>query len=170
MLPRCCKIPVALGQLAIMVIAMAAAGCQTTGDPTQGGLFGWSAKKAQQRQQDLEQQNADAQGQLVSAQQQQSQLRQRESGLQTESAQLRSEIDRLMTENDHLEDQLRTLVHQRNLGEAELARLNAVLIQNQRMREFIRTGSAASPPDKQPELVNEQNNQLHHEIMLLLNR
>lgn len=170
MLPRCLKVPDHLGQLVLIVIAMAASGCQTTGDPTQGGLFGWSPKKAQQRQQDLEQQNADARGRLVSAQQQQNQLRRKEAGLQTESAQLRSELDRLMSENNHLEDQLRTLVQQRNLGEAELVRLNAVLGQNQHMRELIRTGSTVSPPGQQPDLVNEQNNQLHHEIMLLLNR
>jgi hypothetical protein len=29
------------------------AGCETTGDPTQGGLFGWSETKAQQRQDEL---------------------------------------------------------------------------------------------------------------------
>ncbi len=27
----------------------AATGCETTGDPTQGGLFGWSQSKANQR-------------------------------------------------------------------------------------------------------------------------
>jgi septal ring factor EnvC (AmiA/AmiB activator) len=170
MLQRCLRV-VGSVRLVLMVIAVVSAGCQTTGDPTQGGLFGWSEKKAQQRQQGLEQQNADAQGQLVSAQQQQSQLRRQEAGLQTQSAQLRGEIDRLMTENDHLENQLRTLAHQHDLGEAELTRLNALLAQNERMRELIRTGNpAAAVPDEQPKLVNEQNNQLHHEIMLLLNR
>jgi hypothetical protein len=29
------------------------AGCETTGDPTQGGLFGWSENKAQKRQDEL---------------------------------------------------------------------------------------------------------------------
>ena len=28
-------------------------GCETTGDPTQGGLFGWSENKAKQRQDEL---------------------------------------------------------------------------------------------------------------------
>ena len=31
------------------------ASCQTTGDPSQGGLFGWSENKAQGRQQALQQ-------------------------------------------------------------------------------------------------------------------
>jgi predicted nuclease with TOPRIM domain len=156
--------------LVLSLIALGFTGCQTTGDPNQGGLFGWSEKKAQQRQDTLEQQNVDARGQLVSEQQQQSQLRQREAGLQAESVRLRGEIDRLTAENDHLEDQLRSLVSQRNLGEAELARLSAVLAQNQQVRQLIRTGNTAPPPDKQPDLMNDQNNRLHREIMLLLNR
>jgi hypothetical protein len=40
----------------VLLLAISAAslftitGCETTGDPTQGGLFGWSETKAQQRQ------------------------------------------------------------------------------------------------------------------------
>jgi hypothetical protein len=41
-------LPLALGALAL-------AGCETTGDPTQGGLFGWSENKAQARSAALEQ-------------------------------------------------------------------------------------------------------------------
>jgi hypothetical protein len=41
-------LPFALGALAL-------AGCETTGDPTQGGLFGWSENKAQARSAALEQ-------------------------------------------------------------------------------------------------------------------
>jgi len=35
--------------LALGVMALTLSSCQTTGDPTQGGLFGWSEGKAQQR-------------------------------------------------------------------------------------------------------------------------
>lgn len=35
----------------ILIFAMA--GCATSGDPTKGGLFGWSEKKAEVRQDDL---------------------------------------------------------------------------------------------------------------------
>ena len=41
-------LPLALGALAL-------AGCETTGDPTQGGLFGWSEGKAKARSSALEQ-------------------------------------------------------------------------------------------------------------------
>lgn len=43
-------------RLLLSVIALGTlASCQTTGDPSQGGLFGWSEGKAQGRQQDLKQ-------------------------------------------------------------------------------------------------------------------
>jgi hypothetical protein len=38
---------------AITLASLFIAGCETTGDPTQGGLFGWSETKAQQRQDEL---------------------------------------------------------------------------------------------------------------------
>ncbi len=38
----------------IISLALLSSGCATTGDPSKGGLVGWSEKKAQQRQQDLE--------------------------------------------------------------------------------------------------------------------
>ena len=41
-------LPLALGALAL-------AGCETTGDPTQGGLFGWSETKAKSRSSALQQ-------------------------------------------------------------------------------------------------------------------
>lgn len=41
------KIALAIGLLSVLVLATA---CETTGDPRQGGLFGWSETKARQRQ------------------------------------------------------------------------------------------------------------------------
>jgi predicted nucleic acid-binding Zn-ribbon protein len=39
-------LPLAAGAVAMLTLA----GCETTGDPTQGGLFGWSEGKAKARQ------------------------------------------------------------------------------------------------------------------------
>lgn len=44
--------------LLISFFALFLFGCQTTGDPNQGGLFGWDEKKAQQRQSEREYQVA----------------------------------------------------------------------------------------------------------------
>jgi septal ring factor EnvC (AmiA/AmiB activator) len=151
------------------LLALATTACQSTGDPTQGGIF-WSESKTQQRQRALEQQNAAAQGRLAADQQQQSQLQAREGSLQAKSARLRAEVDHLMSENTQLENRLRDLLQRRSLGEAELARLNGVLAQNERLRQLIRSSATAAPNEGLPDTVNDQNNELHHEIMLLLPR
>lgn len=38
-----------LSLLLLAVAALASTSCETTGDPTQGGLFGWSQSKANDR-------------------------------------------------------------------------------------------------------------------------
>ena len=152
------------------ILAMSVSACATTGDPRQGGLFGWSEKKAQERQTGLERDNSDAQSQLSAEQQQQRTLHGQEVSLQAESAHLRGEIDRLMAENTQLEGELRRLVNDKQLGEAELTRLDGVLAENDRLRLTLRSGSTAPPLQTQPDVVNDQNNKLHEEIMLLLRR
>ncbi len=42
-------------KILFLFLAVAMTGCQTTGDPTKGGLFGWSEKKADKRQEDMKQ-------------------------------------------------------------------------------------------------------------------
>ncbi len=38
-----------LSQLTLLASVVSLVGCETTGDPSQGGLFGWSQAKADQR-------------------------------------------------------------------------------------------------------------------------
>lgn len=38
-----------LGFLSLSLVALCLTSCETTGDPTQGGLFGWSQNKADVR-------------------------------------------------------------------------------------------------------------------------
>jgi predicted RNase H-like nuclease (RuvC/YqgF family) len=40
----------ARSSLVSLLVCAALCGCRTTGDPTQGGLFGWSEQKAEERQ------------------------------------------------------------------------------------------------------------------------
>jgi len=61
----------------VFLVCAALCGCQTTGDPNQGGLFGWSEKKAQERQ-------AEREETLSREQQTQRQEQQREAGLRRE--------------------------------------------------------------------------------------
>ena len=51
-----------------LLAGLSAAGCETTGDPNEGGYFGWSEEKAQERQQELLRQYEEEQAQLDAAQ------------------------------------------------------------------------------------------------------
>jgi uncharacterized membrane protein len=61
----------------LLLVCIVLCGCQTTGDPTQGGLFGWSEKKAEERQ-------AEREETLSREQQTMQQEQQRETGLRRE--------------------------------------------------------------------------------------
>lgn len=51
--------------LVLLLLGWALAGCETTGDPRQGGLFGWSEAKAQDRRRQRETEVAHAQSRLA---------------------------------------------------------------------------------------------------------
>jgi hypothetical protein len=54
-----------LGGCLAILIAWALAGCETTGDPHEGGLFGWSEAKARERQRERQQRVAGEQAALA---------------------------------------------------------------------------------------------------------
>ncbi len=54
---------VAAGTASFVVLLFV--GCETTGDPTQGGLFGWSETKARERQAQKQSRNASVEAELT---------------------------------------------------------------------------------------------------------
>lgn len=152
------------------------AACQTTGDPRQGGLFGWSEQQARERQADLARDEAQAKLQAEAEQARSGQLRDRQSGLKSESTRLQADIDRLLSENTHLERELRTLMSKRRVGGHELARLQQLLAANEHTRAAVRptaAGVGTQPPAvlaAHSESVNAQNQRLQREVTLLLQR
>lgn len=68
------------------VFCFALAGCQTTGDPSQGGLFGWSETKAIERQQILR-------DQLAASSAAERTQRQQQESLQSNRARLQRDVD-----------------------------------------------------------------------------
>jgi septal ring factor EnvC (AmiA/AmiB activator) len=146
--------------------------CETTGNPREGGLFGWSHKKADERQQELEREDASAQQRVTSEEQRRQGLQTKQAGLSTEALRLQGEVDRLMGENRQLEAQLRQMMGRKQLGAEQLARLTDVLKQNERLRQSLASpsGGGGLAAEKQPDAINEQNQKLHREIMALLGR
>lgn len=164
--------------LRVLVLASlgAIAACQTTGDPREGGLFGWNEDKARERQQALSQQEGDAQRRAEAEKARSGQLQGRQSGLQAESARLQADIDRLLAENTQLERELRELIAKRQLGGDELGRLQQLLAANARARKAALPAPGQTAPrpaalvSAQSDAVNQQNQRLQREVMILLQR
>lgn len=152
----------------------ALAGCATTGDPRSGGLFGWSEDQARDRQQALQRDDAAAQQQATQERQGTAQLQTRQAGLSDESTQLKYELDRLLAENTQLENQLRDLMQRRQLGSDELTRLRNVLASNQRLRSATLASTpkakVGTAPALQVSTFNQQNGELHRELLILLQK
>ena len=145
------------------------AGCATTGDPRQGGLFGWSEEQAIARKDGLEQSDRLAQQQAATEQQRTLALSGRQAALTTTRLQLEAELGRLLEENDKLDAQLRGLMQRQQVGQNDAARLRKILADNAKLRLSARapaTGGALPPV----EAVNAQNARLQREVMILLQR
>lgn len=168
---------------AVAALTFVLTGCQTTGDPRQGGLFGWSEEKATERQAALKRQDAETKRAESEAKLRATELGERQAKLQDAAASSQRELNQLLDENGQLERQLAELIGKRRLSETELARLKQVLASNQRARQSVQrlaaqaSGSArAAAPAPAPVVhtaaaqVNEQNAQLQREVMLLLLR
>ena len=174
--PCCDKPKRTLALLPALITALAA--CTTTGDPTQGGLFGWSEAKAQQREAELAQQSAAARQDATDAQRNAQTLNRQRDTLAAESSRLQKELDGLLAENTGLDAKLRTLMQQKGVGATELVRLQKVVADNDRVRRSLKAPAPApaaqlapkAPTTAQVAGVSEQNDRLHREIMILMQR
>lgn len=175
----------------LLVISLLAS-CQTTGDPRQGGLLGWSEDKAVQRRTALEQEEADAKRKSEAEIQKGQALRDRKGVVQGEVVQAQRELDALLSENAKLQADLESLMLRQQLSAGELQRLRMVLAANIRLRQQVALNSPSTsassrpkagsevaatrqsapsvPSDARARLVNDQNATLHREIMALLSR
>lgn len=158
---------------AFLVCAPLLAGCATTGDPRQGGLFGWSEDKAAARQEQLMQNDQLARQQLANEQQRMAALGSQRALLATETARLQAELGRLLEENRMLDTQLRGLMQRRQLRQDHVARLQKMLNDNEQLRVTAheRASNRTQPAaPAQVRAISDQNAQLHREVMILLQR
>ena len=153
--------------LAVAMCAPLVSGCESTGDPRQGGLFGWSEQKALARQDLLLQDGQLARQQLAAQQQRAATLGDQQVALATETAGLKAELGRLLEENGALDAQLRALMQRRRLGQDDAARLRRMLADNAQLRQAARA-SASGGARPQAGAVSDQNARLHREVMILL--
>lgn len=151
-------------------LATALSACQTTGDPRHGGLFGWDEQKARERQAELAAVDAQAQQQVAAERGRETQLQTQQTGRQAASAQLQAETDDLLAQNARLEQQLRALMERRQIEGGQLARLQELLAANQRTRATAANARATPAAAEQRTRIDEQNERLHREVTILLQR
>jgi len=158
--------------LAASLLLTLVAACSTTGDPRQGGLFGWNEDQAKTRQDMLRRDDESAKHQAAAESERGAALRNRQQGLSSEAGQLKIELDRLLNENTDLESRLRELMTRRQVGGAELVRLRQVLADNERLRSKTRLAAlnsgTGSPTPVEARTVNDLNGRLHREVLILL--
>jgi predicted nuclease with TOPRIM domain len=164
-----CFTKINLPRLAVCALVLSLCACETTGDPQQGGLFGWSPKKADARRDDLEQADASAQNQLSAEQAHRQALQGRQTRVSADARRLQNEVNHLLAENSDLENQLSNMLDRTRLSAAELQRLKGLLSDNKRLRQQLSNAPAGSEATA-PEALNTQNQKLHREVLALLGR
>lgn len=85
------------------VAALALTACETTGDPTQGGLFGWSEGKAKQRQAALHDAVALEQDRGSAARSQTGRLQAESRANSAEISRQRSQLNRMLSQLDEVD-------------------------------------------------------------------
>jgi hypothetical protein len=89
--------------LAVVGAACLLAACETTGDPTQGGLFGWSENKAKVRQSALREALYVEQDRTASARSQSAGLRATQSRNAAAIRSQRAELNRMLSQLDEVD-------------------------------------------------------------------
>lgn len=155
----------------VAVLAAVSTACQTTGDPREGGLFGWSSQKADQRKTSLDAEAADAQNQAAAEQTRSKSTESQRAALQVDVATLQGQYSQLVTENTQLESQLRDLVQQKHLGGRKLRQLREELAQNQQARSSLAAPTAFDNAGVNSlDVLDQQNERLQQEVLFLLSQ
>lgn len=139
--------------LAIVVLAVSLAGCETTGDPRAGGIF-WSEAKAQDRISARQSESLAAKDEAASERARTSQLEARRSAIQSTVKRQRAELARIEEDIAALRRQLSGAPGATKRLEADLKRLEANLKRVKRQRTELATNDSLSVSEKGRELVN----------------
>jgi len=98
--------------------------CKTTGDPNQGGLFGWNEEKAKQRKDVLEGKQREKQNQLSKVTQQNKSLEGKKQKYNSSLDLLNKALQQLLKEQDNLREQVNQLYNNSKLSQEKLNELN----------------------------------------------
>jgi hypothetical protein len=148
---------------AVLVITIS--GCQTTGDPTQGGLFGWSEEKAKLRQNELSQQFVIKQEYLANERSKSTTNLATKITMSNDINSMQQTLKALETDNANLEKEIREHMRKKQLKKSDIKRVSLKLKANNYHRS---TTAQEKPLSVQIKEVNTQNSDLHDELQFLL--
>lgn len=158
--------------VAYLILVFSCVACETTGDPSSGGLWNWSEKKAINRQNALKKQAGEFLEAQATVTQQNQQLKHRQKHLIQEEKLLQSQLSDLIKERDHLLAQIEKFKISRSLQDNRLNQLieQYQLGQTENQRLFRQFTLLNDVTDKKTFLgrITEQNQKLNDEIILLL--
>jgi chromosome segregation ATPase len=162
--------------VALLVAAFALVllgGCETTGDPRQGGLFGWSESKAQERQASLQREVATAQGDAQNQQAAVARNQAQEAALTSQVTGLQARLNSLLAENTRLETQVKELLKKSGASTQELATIRSHLKENDALRHSVAQTDIHSQSVNARQVsqaINAQNARMNDDVLFLLSR
>jgi chromosome segregation ATPase len=149
-------------------------GCETTGDPTKGGLIGWDENKAKARQRQLEQQQQRRQSLLARLNEDNQTLGEQNQQLDAEVSFQQQQLQQLFGRQYRLEAKLKKLQKEEKISTQQVKKLKEKHFwledsksDGEALLELMRNGKEAQKQqalkDKQAEIDN-----LETEILLLI--
>lgn len=159
--------------LGVASVCVLLGACQTTGNPREGGLFGWSRDKADARQAELQAKaatvSAERDGEQAAAQANQAQRR----AIADEIAELDQQLSAAELESQQLEDKLAQLAAKnRAASEREKALLLAVRTQRARREAALQDAppgpATTAPRQRRLGEVQSYNSRLNAAILRML--
>lgn len=149
----------------LVLLAALSTSCATTGDPTRGGLFGWSEEKAKARRTDLEREAREARIRAATAQAKRHELDSKERQIAGTIDGLETNLAKIKAENAELRKNFEKLIKEQRYVNDDLAKLEIEL--NRTDQEF-----SGAPPvsfaEEHAEQIKWQNNRLHSAILFML--
>ncbi|GAA6169638.1 hypothetical protein [Sessilibacter corallicola] len=136
-------------------------GCTTTGDPNQGGLIGWSEKKAKDRRIALEHEAREARQRAEAAQNNQRELEKREAELTNSVEKLEIQLTELRANNVELRKAFTKLIKDQKALNKELKALKEEL-------DHTDYEKNEEHPNLISDQLQQQNKRLNAAILLLL--
>lgn len=113
--------------VACLLCLSALTACTTTGDPQQGGLFGWSERKAQTRQEAMHQEIATQQETTQEQAEEHQYLRSVRQATEARLQQLRTVFTHATDENRQLRHEISRVMDQKHLATEQLDHLREAL-------------------------------------------